>query len=359
MIVVWTKSYLVGLMMSLILYAAAMPCLASSVYPNRVENLKFDHSRHKKIPCSSCHGATAMKVRVTQPSIPGHHQCSRCHEEIGRRPGSSACKKCHLGTPRKGLRPWSSLNFSHVVHAGIKGRCTACHVPVGPAPYPDFEKCRSCHKTLVEQGKCRVCHPERDAGRLKLHVVGGKLVPRGGHGGPDHGTGWKTNHGSVARLDSESCYRCHARRHCDTCHRGVQRSIRHHPADWEVIHGPIAKADSHRCVACHRTQTSCLKCHERTGMSPDGTAGPANKRVHPEGFGLAGRHGAEARRNINRCMSCHTESHCIACHGARGSSMRIKPHPPGFRQRCGLMRKRNSRACVKCHSLDELEVLCP
>ncbi len=339
---------------------AATEAGAVAVYPLRAGNMRFDHFMHRKIPCLSCHAATAMKVRVTQPSIPGHENCAGCHKQADDSRGLSAdCEKCHVGTPREAVRKWPSLNFSHAAHAAIKGGCKACHEPFGSAPYPRFEKCESCHETLVRQGRCLTCHPGSNAGRLELDVVGGKLLPKGGHGGADHGTGWMHGHGNVARHASEACYKCHRQKHCDRCHRGVLRPIRHHPADWEVLHGQIARADSHRCVACHRTQTSCLKCHERTGMSPDSRSSPVNRRVHPEGFGLGGRHGAEARRNLKRCTSCHTESHCISCHGARGQSMRIKPHPPGFRSRCRLMRKRNPRACKKCHAMGELEVLCP
>lgn len=222
---------------------------------------------------------------------------------------------------------------------------------------PVAGQCAGCHRDMMAGQRCETCHPAHPDGRLVTRLPGGELMPRGGHGGDDHGPGWKQEHGRVAALREESCRACHTRRSCDRCHQGVLRPLAIHPADWELAHPGPARAGLLDCDACHRDQADCLGCHRETGVAQSSTRRPANMRFHPRDY--RGRHAGDARRNLRACTSCHTEGDCIRCHGAADPGGGVSPHGPGFRRRCRLMKARNPRPCLKCHLEGQLEVLCP
>ncbi len=339
---------------------AAPPLAADPVLPPARDGLRFDHGRHRQLECGGCHPRAAMRVRLSASELPGHAACVGCHpaaDSGGAR--GSACRRCHRGPPRASKRPPAALHFSHAAHGQRVEACTACHDPRSGRPLARHADCAGCHRAWTSAGRCANCHPAQPGDRLVLDGPGGRLRPRGGHGGGDHGPGWQQGHGPRARGQAEACAHCHPQDHCDRCHRGVRRPWRQHPGDWELTHATVARGDSERCMACHRSQSDCRGCHQRAGLTRSEQPRPDGRRIHPPDFKLGAVHGREARRNLRRCSGCHAEADCIRCHGAAGRGLGISPHPPGFAGRCSLMRRRNPRPCAKCHRHDDLERLCP
>ncbi len=329
---------------------------ANPVLPAPADHLRFEHRLHADQACQACHPGVDLRPRPAVMATPGHDRCRGCHPEAeAGHPAARSCRACHRGTPRPAERSPALLRFSHAVHSASPQRCRTCHDPAAHRPTAQAERCFGCHADLLADGRCDTCHPARADGRLLLDGPAGRLVPRGGHSGDDHRAGWERNHGHRARQSADSCRACHAQRHCDGCHRGVAKPFAQHPADWELTHATLARGDAHRCAACHRSQSDCLGCHRRAGLGLD-DRGPANHRVHPEGFATAG-HASEARRNLLACTGCHAEADCIRCHAEPGRGAGVSPHPPGFGRRCRLMRQRNPRPCLKCHS--DLDGVCP
>jgi len=345
--------------LTLLLGPAAAPA-GSPVLPAGEEHIRFSHAVHADVACTTCHHGSAAKVRPRPTSIAGHAACSACHEGAdtgGGRDGT--CTACHRGpgAPRAEKRSPAALVFSHTIHAGAPEGCRTCH-RAADHMRPASARCAQCHREWMDAVRCGACHPTHPDGRLITSLPAGTLVPRGGHGGEQHGPGWaKKEHGRVAPHREASCRACHTRRSCDRCHRGVLRPLAIHPADWELAHAGPARAGLMDCDACHRDQSGCLGCHRETGVAESSARRPRNTRIHPEGY--KGVHAADARRNLRACTGCHTEGDCIRCHGAGGPGPGISPHGPGFTGRCRLMRSRNPRPCLKCHPQRQLEALCP
>jgi hypothetical protein len=248
------------------------------------------------------------------------------------------------------------LRFSHGLHADVPGGCGACH-DVERRERPGAARCDRCHRDLFASGRCDACHLADADGTLLTDLPGGQLVPRGGHGGDDHGAGWEEGHGRVARAREEGCRVCHRRRSCDRCHRGTIRPLRIHPADWDLSHPGAARAGLSDCDRCHRDQSACLDCHRETGVAESAPGRPVNMRLHPPGYGAS--HATDVRRNLRACTGCHAEGDCIRCHGAPGIGQGVSPHGRGFGRRCALMKRRNPRPCRKCHPEADLEARCP
>lgn len=345
-----------GVVLSL---ATAQARTGSPVVPAGDDTIRFSHARHEATACTTCHPTSAEQVRPRPPAIAGHSACRSCHQGAdtgGGRDGT--CAVCHRGpgAPRAAKRLPAALVFSHRIHAGAPDGCRTCH-RTADRMRPASAQCMQCHRGWMQTQRCEACHPAHPDGRLITGLPAGELVPRGGHGGDDHGPGWNQGHGRVAARREARCRACHTRRSCDRCHRGVLRPLAIHPADWELAHAGPARAGLMSCDACHRDQTDCLGCHRETGVAASSERRPRNMRIHPEGY--KGVHAADARRNLRACTGCHTEGDCIRCHGAGETGLGISPHGPGFARRCRLMRSRNPRPCLKCHTRQQLEALCP
>jgi hypothetical protein len=268
------------------------------------------------------------------------------------------CGECHQAQQR---RKRSSLKFSHRLHGEVPERCLHCHDPANESAalgmLPRADRCRACHQAFFENRRCDACHASLADGRLATRLENGTLLPRGGHGGQDHGPGWRDQHGGAARSLGENCRSCHTSRSCDGCHQGVLRDFEIHPAGWELSHPGPARAGLMDCDSCHRDQSGCLGCHRQAGVAESSEKRPRNMRLHPAGY--EDNHAADARRNLRSCTACHAEGDCIRCHGAAGIGEGVRPHPAGFKQRCRLLRQRNPRPCAKCHTQGDLEARCP
>ncbi|MBW1809475.1 MAG: hypothetical protein JRJ87_14865 [Deltaproteobacteria bacterium] len=348
----------------------AAVCLAGSlptshpVYPDRQKLINFSHLTHEHVSCEQCHPDLPGQARPASAQSIGHSTCAACHQNADISKGKSAsCRQCHRGgfdVSKSRSYKTAALKFSHQLHLEAPESCRTCHVlenedtPSGLLP--QSETCEKCHDKLM-QDRCEACHPAGEDGRLLTQTSTGRLIPKGGHGGDDHSSGWLKGHPNVARGRQKSCSTCHTERSCDECHRGVIRSLRIHPADWELSHAGPARAGLMDCDKCHRTQSSCLACHQKTKVAMSAEDRPVNLRLHPEGY--RDQHSADARRNLKACSGCHRESDCISCHGSPGIGLGVNPHPPNFRRRCRLLKGRNSRPCLKCHTAQVLEIKCP
>jgi hypothetical protein len=227
-----TAVWVVGLLV-------AAPGLAQSpVYGPRGGGIRFSHLLHEHAACEACHPVAGNQDRPVALSLGAHRACQGCHPEADEgRPASAACQRCHGAEgPKRPERVAATLKFSHRVHAQTSESCLTCHVPEQESTragvLPLAVRCERCHATLVESGRCDACHPADASGRLILEGASGRLIPRGGHGGDDHGAGWVKDHGRVARGRERRCRVCHDERSCDACHRGVVKPYRIHPDDW-------------------------------------------------------------------------------------------------------------------------------
>jgi hypothetical protein len=217
---------------------------------------------------------------------------------------------------------------------------------------PSMSECMDCHrgkKALL----CNGCHLSLPSGRLRTAFPEGKLIPRSGFLGMGHDADFSVRHRWLAADEGAACSSCHVERDCTGCHDGERRPRSLHPNDYLTLHAQEAERNASRCSACHTTQSFCLPCHARLGVSsvsaPD-LAAP--RRLHPpSAVWLRGPvlHAREAERSLSNCVSCHAERDCVACHGARGVGAGLSPHPPGFRDECAARFAANPRPCVVCH----------
>ena len=345
------------------------------LYPPYTSQLPAAHRAHAaegKLTCDVCH----TKAKTSQSSSdwlgPSPDQCASCHEhrfdEVRVSPPAS---------PR--------MRFSHAKHAARKIDCAVCHGRVndrddarGNERLPMMSICLRCHDSdhgAVEQhgGNCRRCHVQ-SGGVIKTRFREGRLVPSSVFGSMRHDSGWLWQHGDAAMIRGPLCLACHQESECVNCHDGRLRPRMIHPSDWLGLHGIEARQQGGACNSCHRSQSECLTCHLRAGLSPGGprAARAVQGRFHPPSSvwtdrPRTGRHHAiQARLHMDECVSCHQERDCAACHASagvggpgQGSPMgsAISPHPLGFRIMCGGLVSRNPRPCLVCHRLDDPNLL--
>ena len=188
----------------------------------------FDHLRHERISCVSCHGTgdahRTIKVQTAR-------DCASCHHDPAR---ALSCSTCH-GRNLPNAKPivtslrltvWDStrvrtLNFSHDVHAILNG--LDCHdTPVTLARSRD---CTSCHKDHHRiQSTCTNCHRPTRPGvhRETVHLS-------------CSGSGCHTSEVTpTPTLSRTLCLYCHQRqtlhepgRICSECHRLQHSAARH------------------------------------------------------------------------------------------------------------------------------------
>lgn len=338
--------------------------------------LAFSHAQHVgalAMPCTDCHDRARTSRSAVDLLTPTEAPCRRCHA-IDRGPpidaprtATGACVACHPGWQpgvpvARVVIPPPSLKFSHAAHATTA--CTTCHASAATAglatraELPTMELCLGCHDGSTAARTCTTCHLATAGGRVRTPLADGALTPRGGVTGADHAGDFKRDHASIARSNPAACAQCHEERECADCHQGVLRPMDIHPADYLTLHAVDARRNVPDCSACHRSQTFCIGCHERAGLSdrarPD-TRDPA-PAFHPAGWASRDRaapnlHAGPARANLRECTSCHREQTCLACHTAEPSSPRISPHGPAWRNssRCRALASRNPRLCLRCH----------
>jgi len=191
----------------------------------------FQHSRHRKLACETCHRSDARHGELV---VRDAASCQACHHARDERAGS--CSTCHTpaeltapherpvsmrvsGRPDSAVRTIQrSLTFEHARHAQTS--CATCHDD-GVARAV-VKECTSCHADHhVVQRTCTNCHP----------------TPRTGHTRDAH-DGCASCHRdqTVAALPPAQgvCLSCHAEqrthypaRDCVTCHRVSWNELRH------------------------------------------------------------------------------------------------------------------------------------
>ena len=117
-----------------------------------------------------------------------------------------------------------------------------------------------------------------------------------------------------ARIDEDSCSRCHTRSSCQQCHAGDNVRPRSHPLNFAFNHALEARGNSLECAGCHYEPEFCSGCHVAERILP------AN---HSEAGWLdmngGGRHATEGMFDMESCIACHGagagEPSCARCHG--------------------------------------------
>lgn len=344
------------------------------VFPLEHLALRMDHSHpaHRVLACERCHVAARTSRVARDFLVPPESACAPCHDADTTRsaPAAERCGRCHIGYGARGpldvprsILPVARLRFSHAAHGARGMVCSDCHEGVRNttvatrANLPTMRSCLRCHGGAAPSAPtaCRTCHLTLPDGRLRTSFAEGTLTPPAWLG-MRHDADWLVRHRWVAADDGNACASCHRERDCTDCHDGRVRPPRVHPNDFLTIHPQLARRGAPRCTSCHVTQSFCLECHARLGVSP--IAAPlarATTRFHPPESvwvrgGAGGAHAREARRSLESCASCHAERDCIVCHGGLGIGPGTSsPHPPSFRTRCGDLLRANARACVSCH----------
>jgi c(7)-type cytochrome triheme protein len=144
---------------------------------------KFDHSKHRRQDCTTCHAPQGRGVARSIPTgANAHDTCFKCHSSNSS-PSMSSCSVCH----EQGRRVWTSetarsfrMGFSHAAHTARQHlNCTSCHNLVrsgsrpgdqmsSPRPVMHFAtsgslSCGGCHNSKRAFGaddfaNCKRCH---------------------------------------------------------------------------------------------------------------------------------------------------------------------------------------------------------
>ncbi len=125
----------------------------------------FEHARHQKLPCLTCHVPSAQKSKLTFEPPRG---CQICHHQD---PKTNQCASCHSETRLAPLQSvlvqvavkdhgprTRTVGFSHPSHR--ERACISCHSsPVTMAPADSVTRCQGCHESHHEAGRaCATCH---------------------------------------------------------------------------------------------------------------------------------------------------------------------------------------------------------
>jgi c(7)-type cytochrome triheme protein len=144
--------------------------------------MRFDHARHQRTSCASCHRPLRGGVALSIPTgFNAHTNCFGCHTPRAQSSGRdiSSCGTCHqLGRTARAstAAPAFRVGFSHAKHDRSEGlSCNACHrIQAGraqvsaPQPLhhhaaPRAFSCMSCHNGKRAFGgddfsMCKRCH---------------------------------------------------------------------------------------------------------------------------------------------------------------------------------------------------------
>ncbi len=347
--------------------------VSALVYPPRGGALRISHTTpaHAQLPCVSCHANASHSTQAADDLSPPETACQSCHAQRMDRshPQGQTCGYCHadfdatrpLALGARGA-PRARIAFSHARHTAAT--CELCHVAdaAGQRALPSMSECMACHTGKQTLG-CTGCHATAPGGLVQTRFPEGKLVPRSAFLGMAHGGDFLVRHRWLAADEGNACSSCHTEKDCSDCHMGDRRPARIHPNDYLALHAQDSRRNQTRCTSCHTTQSFCLPCHARLGVSD--VAAPdllSPRRFHPPTSVWARgpvQHAREAQRSLGSCTSCHVERDCVQCHGGKGIGAGLSPHPPGFNAECGRRLAQNARPCVVCHgSLEQLRSRC-
>ena len=317
---------------------------------SQLDRLIFSHGVHEgnDVECDTCHEGVEVAAGFERSYLPAEEICLDCHER------EDNCSECH--TRVENHRPRERLHrvgFSHRQHLEQEGmECQRCHgavMEVGDTE-PAHETCFECHvhQEQYAAASCLGCHPAMR--QMPLRAVAEF----------DHAGDWMARHGLQARSQGAACAQCHTETSCSDCHSQVAPSTTFrlyreetgrallHRGDYISIHGIEARVDGATCLRCHQNPGYCESCHQRNGVSADGSA---SRIPHPPGWAVRGGgafHGTDARVHIETCAACHDQgaaSGCVRCHQVGGIGG--NPHPPGWRRSRAEIAQ--NVVCLTCH----------
>jgi len=130
--------------------------------PVRRHPAVFDHARHQRLACVTCHN-TAVTLAPDSATL----SCAACHDD--HHTAGRACASCHTATAD------SAVRAAHAPPADAHLACAACHQPAIVAGLvPDRALCETCHakqRDHYADRECTVCHfgaaPGAYAARLR------------------------------------------------------------------------------------------------------------------------------------------------------------------------------------------------
>ena len=324
-------------------------CLACAAMVYREDTIRFSHRLHVKeqgISCDSCHKEVAAK----EPGLPREGTCLECHDRDN-------CGQCH--TNPKQPRSWAKavkqgVIFSHPAHLkATEGRCEPCHEDVAQRQSPresgrliPHDACMTCHRSEYRKTDCRKCHPD---------LAENPARPTSFF---NHDADFVRRHASLAQGDEQVCAHCHRQSFCADCHgktevlRPSERQSERvdkpliHRGDYVTRHAIEARLDPNSCARCH-TQRQCVTCHEARRVAPGRggafTHGMPAREWASENPADPNRHKFEARMGVASCAQCHDrgpETNCIRCHKVGG---------PGGRPHDDMIGSRKDPMCRWCH----------
>lgn len=180
---------------------------------------------------------------------------------------------------------------------------------------------------------------------------------------PNHTGDWVRTHRVNASKADKNCADCHTQDYCLDCHQGgginadltIEQFRRDyvpksHRSDFVQLHPIKALDNPQTCYRCH-DRNYCDSCHARFPRGsmrikshlPTGTTSGGLT----QSYMWTNEHATEARRNLQSCQSCHPEGDvCLRCHSSKGGAG-ISPHPKDFK--AGNIKARSDRSCKICH----------
>jgi c(7)-type cytochrome triheme protein len=132
--------------------------------PLRSFGARFNHSRHTRVNCVTCHKSQGRGIAQSIPSGPSAHlTCFQCHTAKAAT-SMSSCSVCHQ--PGRLVRTSESakafrVGFSHAKHAGSRNmRCNTCHtIKAGAARGRQVTlPLASMHFASQQSQSCGGCH---------------------------------------------------------------------------------------------------------------------------------------------------------------------------------------------------------
>lgn len=343
--------------------------------------IKFDHKFHvtdNGIACKDCHTAAVNSVSTKDRLMPGHDQCSTCHDVKDQK----NCTQCHFENKYKKVKQSTfELSFSHKYHIETqKKNCNECHTGLdkvkyakeSPTAFPGMELCVTCHNKQQATNNCEACHTNLTNLKPKNHLQSNFL-----------------NEHKVSSPDDNKCMMCHSDNFCQVCHspanytgnntkdnffapyytkEGVTRTDRAslqklttvHQINYQYNHGLDAASRSFECKTCHDPVTFCASCHQNQGNNLTGVVPQSHLQPGFTTLGVntgGGLHSELARKDIEACQSCHdvqgSDPTCIKCHfdndGVKGTNP--KTHESGFmKDEKGIWHDTQGAVCYTCHT---------
>ena len=146
--------------------------------------VRFEHSRHARADCASCHKAANRGVALTIPAgAAAHATCYQCHNAGAQAEGRdiASCSTCHAagGAFQTTMAAKAyQVNFNHAAHTRKANlNCSECHrlragggrdQVTAPQPLmhhasPSAQSCMTCHNNKRafggdDFGDCKRCH---------------------------------------------------------------------------------------------------------------------------------------------------------------------------------------------------------